>query len=199
MRATTNTTLWLASSSPRRKLLLEEAGIETRILPPPVDDGRLIPRSRSAESWVMAMAHLKARSTAEELRRATDQPGGLVLGADTVCEVQGRILGQPANADAARTMLQQLRRGEHRTLTGVCIIDLATGTRRLFCDSARVRVGDVSDEAIETYIESGQWRGKAGAYNLSERIAAGWPIHCDGDPATVMGLPMMRLRGMLGA
>lgn len=198
MRATTNAPLWLASASPRRRLLLEEAGIETRILPPPLDDGRLNPRSRSAEAWVMAMAHLKARSTVEELRRTEHQPRGLVLGADTVCEVHGRILGQPADAEAARSMLRQLRRAEHRTLTGVCLMDLLTGTRRLFCDVARVRVGNVTDEMIETYIESGQWRGKAGAYNLSERIAAGWPIQCDGDPATVMGLPMMRLRGMLG-
>ena len=190
--------LWLASASPRRRWLLEEAGIDTRIMPPALDDGKLDPQSRRAEAWVMAMAHLKARSAAEELRREQPAARGRVLGADTVCVIENeRILGQPVDEAAARTMLYQLRRNEHRTLTGVCLLDLETGAREIFCDTAHVRVGEVTDEMIESYIASGEWRGKAGAYNLSERIAAGWPIDCDGDPATVMGLPMMRLRAML--
>jgi len=65
--------------------------------------------------------------------------------------------------------------------------------RWLVADRAVVRVGPISDEQIEAYVASGEWRGKAGAYNLSERIEAGWPIECLGDPTTVMGLPMRRL------
>lgn len=191
--------VWLASNSPRRRLLLQEAGIDMRVLPPSLDDGQLHPQARPAEAWVMAMAHLKARSAVDDLRRKDPAATGRVLGADTVCEADGRILGQPRDAEDARTMLLRLRRGEHRTLTGVCLIDLASGERLIFCDVARVRVGDIDDVAIDSYIAGGEWRGKAGAYNLAERIAAGWPITCDGDPATVMGLPMTRLRGMLGA
>jgi septum formation protein len=56
--------------------------------------------------------------------------------------------------------------------------------------------GDVDDDAIDEYVASGQWRGKAGGYNLEERLEAGWPIECEGDPTTVMGLPMRRLAAM---
>jgi len=59
-------------------------------------------------------------------------------------------------------------------------------------------VGAIDDGRIEAYVWGGDWRGKAGAYNLSERVEAGWPITCEGDPATVMGLPMRRLPAWLG-
>jgi predicted house-cleaning NTP pyrophosphatase (Maf/HAM1 superfamily) len=62
-----------------------------------------------------------------------------------------------------------------------------------------VRVGHIPDLEIEWYLASGQWRGKAGAYNLSERLTAGWPIEYDGDPGTIMGLPMRKLTGRLAA
>lgn len=79
----------------------------------------------------------------------------------------------------------------------------AGGGRFLFSDVARVRVGRIGADRIDTYLRSGGWRGKAGAYNLSERVADGWPLECEGDPATVMGLPMRRLdaslRQFLGA
>jgi predicted house-cleaning NTP pyrophosphatase (Maf/HAM1 superfamily) len=65
--------------------------------------------------------------------------------------------------------------------------------REIFIDRATVHVGEIRHDQIETYISGGAWRGKAGAYNLMERIEAGWPIRCDGDPSTVMGLPMRLL------
>lgn len=189
--------IWLASASPRRQQLLREAGIHAHVHPAPLDDAALNPEARRAATWVMAMAHLKARAAADELRQA--QPGlvGAVLGADTVCEVNGRILGQPRDREDARAMLRLVRDAAHHTLTGVCLLSLHTADRLIFVDRARVIVGALTDAMIETYLESDGWRGKAGAYNLSERIDAGWPIRCEGDPATVMGLPIERLRGML--
>lgn len=73
------------------------------------------------------------------------------------------------------------------------IVHVATDCEILFTDTARVRVGRIPIAEIESYVASGQWRGKAGAYNLAERLAAGWPIEYEGDPATIMGLPMRRL------
>ena len=67
----------------------------------------------------------------------------------------------------------------------------------LFEDSTLLRMGTPSDEDIEAYLASGSWEGKAGGYNLSERIEAGWPIEFEGDPTTVMGLPMQRLVPLL--
>jgi septum formation protein len=94
-------------------------------------------------------------------------------------------------------MLRLLRNARHQTITGVCLLPLPDGQRIMFCDAATVRVGDISDKTIDAYVSSNAWRGKAGAYNLSERIAAGWPIECEGDPTTVMGVPMKMLLELL--
>ena len=180
--------LVLASRSPRRRLLLREAGIDARVIDPKLDDG-LIAASTSVapEEWVSALAYLKARAGAEQL-----PPGSLVLGADTVVVKDSRIIGQPRDESHAREIIRALRNTDHEVVTGVAII--SADQRLIFSDSAHVIVGDIPDASIESYLASGQWRGKAGAYNLAERQQAGWPIEVIGDPTTVMGLPMQRLR-----
>ena len=101
--------------------------------------------------------------------------------------------------DDARRMLLTMRDADHEVYTGVALLDARTGMRDLYVDRAIVHVGHISDEAIEEYVASGQWRGKAGAYNLAERLSAGWPITFEGDPGTIMGLPMRTLPGRLRA
>lgn len=186
--------LWLASRSPRRRQLLESARLNFRVRRPEIDDGRLRCDRVPPEHWVVGMALLKATNVADLLARG-GVPGatGIVLGADTVCVHRRRVLGQPTDADHARAMLRGLRDADHEVVTGVCLIDLSGGDRSVFFDRAVVRVGHLGDDEIDRYVESGSWRGKAGGYNLAERIEAGWPLRCDGDPATVMGLPMRRL------
>ena len=66
--------------------------------------------------------------------------------------------------------------------------------RSIWSDSTLVRVGHLSDAQIQTYVESGAWQGKSGGYNLADRMADGWDIEIEGDPDTVMGLPMQELR-----
>lgn len=195
-RAIYRSPLFLASASPRRKKMLKEAGIDVRVMPPDVDDGMLAPGGADPEEWVMALAYLKARRVVELLHEKGNRVG-TVLGADTVCVHMGRVLGQPRDAKHAQRMLTEMRGRTHFTLTGVCLIDLATSKRRMFADRTEVRVGTISDEEIERYIASGEWQGKAGAYNLADRVAAGWPIEITGDPTTVMGLPMARLAPVL--
>ena len=198
--------IWLASRSPRRRQLLMEAGIDARIMPPDIDDSRLRHGEVPPEWWVMALAYLKARRVSELLRAADPAARGIVLGADTVCALGRETLGQPRDAQDARRMLRLMQGREHRTLTGVCLLTMGTASRHqgvkasssiwprlIVFDAAIVRIGELSENQIEMYIASGDWRGKAGAYNLSERIDAGWPINCLGDPTTVMGLPMQRL------
>jgi septum formation protein len=195
--------IWLASRSPRRRQLMIEAGFDVRVMAPDIDDGRLRHGSVPPEWWVMALAYLKARRVADILRASAQAAGGIVIGADTVCAVGRSVLGQPRDADDARRMLTLMRNREHRTITGVCLLRapesarVAAITRLIVFDAAVVHIGDISDRQIEAYLQSGDWRGKAGAYNLAERIDAGWSITCMGDPTTVMGLPMQRLRGWL--
>lgn len=190
--------IYLASKSPRRRELLEEAGIEVQVIAPEIDDAALPRFTATPEQWVIALAFLKARSARDCLCAQGNLMAGTILAADTVCVCGGEILGQPASRAEARWMLRRLRRGNHRTISGVCLLDVSSGERMLFCDGAVVRIGDVGDDQIESYLESERWRGKAGGYNLQERIDAGWPLECEGDPATVMGLPMRRLLPLLG-
>jgi septum formation protein len=185
--------LVLASQSPRRRELLLEHGLEHEAVHPGIDDATLEPTvGVPAEQWVSALAYLKAMAGAS----ACDGDS-LVLGADTTCvkvSVDGtEVLGTPRDVKDAERILRRLSDGTHRVVTGVAIVDAATGVREMFTDSATVRVGRLSEEQIEVYLRSGDWKGKAGAYNLRERIAAGWPIEFDGDPGTIMGLPMRLL------
>ena len=191
--------LWLASRSPRRKHLLEEAGVPVCVRPAGIDDAALTPGRVCPAHWVMALAYLKGRWVAEALEGDTSvEPIGTVLAADTICVHEGCFLGQPMSEESARRMLKAMRDDTHITMTGVCLISLHDRRRWLLVDESAVRWGAISDDAIEAYLASGEWRGKAGAYNLCERQAAGWPIECEGDPATVMGLPMRRLDAWFG-
>lgn len=196
--------LVLASRSPRRRQLLNEAGFAHDAIDPGVDDGTMRPGTSSPRHWVASLACMKARAGFERLP-ASDRPLTAVLGADTVVVKKSEIIGQPKGAEDAQRIVERLQDGEHEVLTGVCLmVEGPAGEpirRLLLTDSARVRVGRLGPERIEPYIQSGQWRGKAGAYNLSERMADGWPITFDGDPGTIMGLPMRslapRLRSVL--
>lgn len=187
----------LASRSPRRRELLREFGIEHEAAHPGFDDAVLEPGRVSPDQWVMSLAYLKARSGLDGAG-----PGTLVIGADTVCVLDGAILGTPRTPEEALAMLRSMRGRGHDVITGVAIIDAGScrrasrppeRARELFVDRAHVRMGDLSDEAIEAYVASGEWRGKAGGYNLRDRIRAGWPLSFEGDETTVMGLPMRML------
>jgi len=194
-----NMPLILASTSPRRQSLLEESTWQVEVMPPSIDDGCLSPGQASPEEWVEALAWLKARSVLDLLQESRHpKEACTVLGADTICLDGGRLLGQPVDEADARAMLQGFMDGSHDVLTGACLVAFPEGHRLIFHDRASVRWGTVPGGNVDEYIASGSWQGKAGGYNLIERIDAGWPIECEGDPATVMGLPMRRLQEMLG-
>lgn len=187
----TRLALRLASASPRRSLLLREHGFEHVACPAPVDDSDLAPGCSTLTQWAAGLAYLKARSAWDALS-PEERSRSVALGADTIVIKDGQAMGKPADRADAERMLRQLSGGSHEVTSGVCV--LSPGEARLvFSDTARVRVGELTDEQIGTYLASGDWRGKAGAYNLSERLEAGWPIEYDGDPGTIMGLPMVRL------
>ena len=209
--------LLLASRSPRRRELLTGAGIEHIARHPGIDDTMMRPGSASepsgaspgeAERWAAALAYLKA-ATALKNRIFTDaerERAAWVLGADTVV-VKGSgeagLIGTPADEKDAARMLRRLSDGTHEVVTGVALLrpvspDPHITERRLFVDRATVHVGKLTDELLDPYLASGHWQGKAGAYNLAERISAGWPITFTGDPGTVMGLPMIKLLRVLG-
>ncbi len=173
--------------------MLEDAGYDVLIAAPSVDDGCLERLNVAPKQWVMSLAYLKARSALQQLDEQTRKRVSVVVGADTVCVVDGVVLGQPVDASDARTMICAMRNRAHQTMTGVCLIDPDDDRRMFAVDVATVILGAVTDAQLDAYIASEDWRGKAGGYNLAERVACGWPIECAGDPTTVMGLPMLKL------
>lgn len=184
----------LASRSPRRTELLTGAGISHEARHPGFDDAVLEPGVVTPAQWVAALAYLKAWSM---WRSGTCTGFDVVLGADTACVLDGRMIGTPRDAAEARGMIEGFLDREHEVVTGVALIDVRTGTRRVFAERARVRMGHVDEEEIARYIATDLWKGKAGAYNLEERVRAGWALAWDGDPGTVMGLPIQRVSRML--
>lgn len=178
--------------------MFEEAGVRHTVLPARVDDGDLMPGQVEPGVWVVALAYFKAASSVHQVVRDPGPSGmdrtvrTVVVGADTVCVHDGRVLGQPADEDEARSMIEAMSDAEHEVLTGIAIVDPLTGRRELFIDRSLVRVGKVSAQQIDDYIRSGQWHGKAGGYNITERIAAGWPIEFEGDETSIVGMPMSR-------
>lgn len=185
--------LVLASTSPRRRQLLQEAGFAFEWLDPGVDEF-VLGGEASPASVVAALAHLKAFAGAERLNGLE---GALVLGADTVCVTRGRLVGKAADADEARAILESFSGAEHDVLSGVSLLSDNGRRREILVDRARVVVGRLDRSDIDAYLATGAWRGKAGGYNLFERLEAGWPIAFHGDPSTVVGLPMRRLWPLL--
>jgi septum formation protein len=189
----------LASKSARRRALLTEHGIAHTAIDAGLDDGELHDAGSPPEHWVAALAYLKARSGASAWLDEHRGDPAIVLGADTVCVKDNDIIGQPENEAAARATLERLSGGAHRVLTGVALVRTHAPGRDVFVVGADVRVGDLGEHRIAPYLASGEWRGKAGAYNLFERLDAGWPIAFEGDPLAIVGLPIAALRARLAA
>ncbi len=174
--------------------MLSNAGIEHTVHPAQVDDGELVPgESVNADQWVVSLAYLKATSTSRMI--VVDEIDGqiVIIGADTVCVQDGQIIGQPSDREHARQIIDQMQDATHEVLTGVAMLDPISGRRELFVDRSVVTVGPIPEDEIELYLESGKWKGKAGAYNITERREAGWPISFSGDESSIVGLPLARV------
>lgn len=190
--------LILASRSPRRARLLREAGYVFVQADPPFADP---PQPASSHPEPEHLAAVLAASKAISLVEAgvfREHPGGVILSADTVCvSHDGRCLGQPVDRDDAKQMIKSFMERSHRVVTGVAMMSEHDAQPEIFADTAHVWMASMPDEQLETYLDTQQWIGKAGGYNLFDRQRAGWNIRVDGDPATVVGLPMRALASRL--
>jgi len=176
--------LLLASRSPRRAQLLEEAGFHFRQVSPGWQDPASPETGATARAQAVALAGRKAR--------ATPRPEeAVLLAADTLIALEdGTLAGTPESASAAGAILRRLAGRTHEVVTGLALLGPQDETPECHVASAEVSLGELGPEAIQTYLQSGLWRGKAGGYNILERRAAGWPIDVRGEITTVMGLPM---------
>ena len=178
----------LASASPRRRELINLAGIPFEVCVPNVDE-RLDPAWTAARA-ARNLARQKAGAVAENF------PGDCIIAADTVVEVAGRLLGKPIDAADAARMLRMLSGREHRVVTGVC---LRRGqAERAFTQETLVRFYPLSEEEIEAYVRSGEPMDKAGAYGIQGKGAL-LVEGITGDYFNVVGLPVAMLARELRA
>lgn len=168
--------LVLASRSPQRRAILEQLGVQFTVEVADVEErGEGDPRD-----LVTANALLKARAAR----------GELVLGADTVVVLDGAVLGKPRDEAQARSFLEALSGQEHQVWSGLVVID--RGVERSAAAVTRVRFRELAESEVAWYLESGEWRSRAGGYAIQARGAAlVEEIH--GDFWTVVGLPVAEL------
>ncbi|HEV7282084.1 MAG TPA: Maf family protein [Pirellulaceae bacterium] len=186
--------LILASGSPRRRELLEEAGYRFRVEVP--DEGAEcgVCSRETPPQTVIRLAFQKAENVAARLGQGR-LGQGMILAADTLAEHQGTALGKPAHREHARAMLRRLQGTRHRVYTGVCLWDAATGKRLVRGAETKLEMEALSDETIEDYLDTHLWEGKAGAFGYQD--GNDWLRIEEGSPTNVVGLPLELLAEML--
>jgi septum formation protein len=175
--------LILASASPRRRELLERVGFSLEVRPADIDE-----TERPGEDPAAYVARL-ARAKVDEIARASRDrdPGAWVLAADTTVTIDGAILGKAATAAEAAEMLRRLSGRVHQVMTAFAIS--SGGRRRDAVVSSDVAMIELDEPALDDYLASGEWRGKAGAYAI-QGIAAALVREVRGSVTNVIGLPL---------
>ncbi|WP_134686065.1 Maf family protein [Brevibacillus migulae] len=178
----------LASSSPRRRELLQGLGIPFTVQSSDVDESTS--PDLSPQQIVESLAQRKAREVAKDVN------DGLVIGADTIVVLDGKVLGKPRDEADAFQMLQSLQGREHTVYSGVTIVDVKTGREEVSHRSTKVRIRSLTEQEINAYIATKEPMDKAGSYAI-QGIGATIVDSIDGDYFTVVGLPLNLLAGML--
>ena len=197
--------LVLASQSPRRTEILEMMGLTGRFTasPSPLDEEKLqIELSQQEISpidYARTLAERKAHAYGAEALEISNDGVALIIGSDTIVDLDGRILEKPTNQEVAHSMLSSLSGNWHQVHTGVAVY--AVGASKLsndpelmfsFTDTARVKFSSLSDKDIKAYIKTKEPMDKAGSYGI-QGIGGQLVERIEGDFFTVMGLPMHRL------
>ncbi len=179
--------LVLASASPRRLALLEQIGIEPDALRPASIDET--PRKgERPRSYAQRLARAKAVTAKQRLEREADLAGAFVMAADTVVAVSRMIIGKPEYLNEAAAALEALSGRSHRVYTAMCLVT-DKGAVKMRTVETRVRFKRLSREEIDSYLASGEWRGKAGGYAI-QGIAGAFVQKIVGSYTNVVGLPL---------
>ena len=174
----------LASASPRRAELLERMRIPFEVVPSRIDES--VRPGENFELYVGRMAREKAA--------ACQTPGRIILAADTIVEIDGRILGKPANREAGIEMLRTLSGREHRVLTAVAVTD---GDQTLTeCVTVRVWFTSIGEREAQAYWDSGEAADKAGGYGI-QGIGGIFASSIEGSYSAVVGLPLAQTERLL--
>ncbi|WP_340558532.1 Maf family protein [Streptomyces sp. GSL17-111] len=182
--------LVLASQSPARLGLLRQAGLAPEVIVSGVDEDALSAPTPGQLALVLA----EAKADAVALR--PEAAGALVVGCDSVLELDGEALGKPSDAEDAIARWKAMRGRAGVLLTGHCVIDTASGQRASATAGTTVRFAEPSDDEIAAYVASGEPLHVAGAFTLDGRSAP-FVEGIEGDPGNVIGLSLPLLRRLL--
>jgi septum formation protein len=186
--------LVLASGSPRRLSLINQAGIEPDALRP-ADVDEIPMRGELPRSLATRLARAKAQAALNQVRLDEELRGSYILAADTVVAVGRRILPKAELLDEATQCLRLLSGRNHRVYSGVCLVTPKENFRQRLVET-RVRFKRLSEEDIEAYLASGEWRGKAGGYAV-QGIAGSFVVKIVGSYTNVVGLPLYETASLL--
>jgi septum formation protein len=173
--------LILASSSPRRKEILENIQLSFEVSSSDVDES--FSEDLTPSEVVMELAEKKAKAVAE------NYPSDFVLGADTIVVLEGEILGKPKDEQEATAMLNKLSGKTHEVFTGVAIVSLSESTT--FFEKTTVTFWELTEAEINMYVSSGEPLDKAGAYGI-QQLGSFLVQAIQGDYFSVVGLPISR-------
>ena len=183
------TELVLASASPARLALLRAAGLDPNVIVSGVDESAF--RAETTAELAALLAEAKAGTVAADL----DQ--GLVVGCDSLLDLDGRALGKPRSPAEATARWREMSGRTGTLVTGHCLIDVATGRRAAAVAATSVRFGRPSDPEIAAYVATGEPLRVAGAFTISG--LGGWFVDgIDGDSGNVIGISLPLLRRLLG-
>ena len=186
--------LVLASGSPRRLGLLNQAGIEPDALRP-ADIDEVPKRGELPRALATRLARGKAEGALNQVRLDDELRGSYILAADTVVAVGRRILPKAELLDEATQCLRLLSGRNHRVYSGICLVTPKENFRQRLVET-RVRFKRLSEEDIEAYLASGEWRGKAGGY-AAQGIAGSFIVKMVGSYTNVVGLPLYETVSLL--
>ena len=184
----------LASGSPRRLALINQAGIEPDALRPAELD-EMPRKGELPRACANRLARAKAEAALALVRRDDDLAGAYILGADTVVAVGRRIMPKAELLDEAAQCLRLLSGRNHRVYTAICLVTPKEAFRQRLVET-RVRFKRLSPQDIEAYLASGEWRGKAGGY-AAQGLAGSFIVKLVGSYTNVVGLPLYETVALL--
>ena len=186
-----NVNLILASQSPRRRQLLEQAGFRFRVLAPPDHVERAASAQATPGEQVMESAFLKAEFVARSVEK------GIVLAADTVAICQDYVLGKPTSREDAARMLRLLSGQRHQVLTGICLWHRPSDRHHTYLESTSLVMDELDEKKLQEFLDSNGWRGKAGGFGYQDGLD--WVHVRSGLESNVVGLPAERLDAWIQA
>ncbi len=180
----------LASKSPDRKKILERAGIPFISISSTINEDKYKKEIENAEALVRSLATAKALNVKKRLRKKENY--SFIIGADTIVEFKAEIIGKATNKENAFAILKRLSGSTHSLITGVAITPVKNKEIIVDTDTTQVEFLHLSNREIWSYIETQEWKGRAGAYSIKDQASIFIKL-IHGSPSNVIGLPMQKV------